>query len=162
MARPRACRPKCSKTSVQPWRNNRKSQKMPLESCSVNSTPTWCFVESDVLFCWKRCVVLLKTTCCFVESDVLFWWKRRVVLLKLTCRFWWTIRSSICPIGKRKSVRMDQSSEIGIFCVKIPIIVPLARTRTLQEFYCFCCHKCHTVVCKRLYYRWIKFTFGVF
>ena len=70
-----------------------KSQKRSLESYSVDLTPTWCFVESDVLFCWKR----------------------RVVLLKPTCRFWWTIRSGICPIGKRESVRMNQSSEIGIF-----------------------------------------------
>ena len=29
----------------------RKSQKMPLESYSVDSTPTRCFVESDTLFC---------------------------------------------------------------------------------------------------------------
>ena len=29
MAQPRACRPKCSKTSVQPWWNNGKSQKRP-------------------------------------------------------------------------------------------------------------------------------------
>ena len=29
MAQPRACRPKCSKTSVQPWQNNGKSQKRP-------------------------------------------------------------------------------------------------------------------------------------
>ena len=70
-----------------------KSQKRSLESYSVDSTPTWCFVESDVLFCWK--------------------W--RVVLMKTTCRFWWTIRSGICPIGKRKSVRMNQSLEVEIF-----------------------------------------------
>ena len=42
-----------------------------------DSTRVWvkmmrCFVENDVLFCWKRRVVLLKTTCCFVENDVLF------------------------------------------------------------------------------------------
>ena len=31
--------------------------------------------------------------------------------------------------------------------MKRPIIHPLARTRTraVQEFYCFCCHKCHTI-----------------
>ena len=92
-----------------------KSQKRSLESYSVDSIPTCCFDESDVLFCWKWRVVLMKVTCCFDESDVLFWWKRRVVLLKVTCRFWWTIRSGICPIGKRESVRMNQSSEVGIF-----------------------------------------------
>ena len=49
-----------------------KSQKRSLESYSVDSTPTWCFVESDVLFCWKWRVVLLKVTCCFDENDVSF------------------------------------------------------------------------------------------
>ena len=72
-------------------------------------------LNTDVLFWWKRRVVLMKVTCCFVENDVLFWWKWRVVLMKMTCRFWWTIRSGICPIGKRKSVRTNQSSEVEIF-----------------------------------------------
>ena len=125
---------------------------------------TCCFDESDDLF--------LKVTWCFDVNDVLFWWNRRVVLkkwrvvlLQPTSRFWWTIRCCFCPIGNRKSVSLNQSSEMGIFrIVKIPIIVSLARTRTRasQEFYCFCCHKCHTVVDKVLYYRRIKFSFGVF
>ena len=48
---------------------------------------TYCFLQSDVLFCIKRRVVFFKVTCCFHQNDVMFSPKRRVVLHKTTCCF---------------------------------------------------------------------------
>ena len=88
------------------------------------------FIDNG-LFCWRRRDVLLETTCCFVENDVLFCWKWRVVLLKTTCCFSHTMggieknKRRVENEGRREGT-LESRNEI----VKIPIIPPLARTRT--------------------------------
>ena len=54
----------------------------------IKPKTTYRFMESDVLFYWKRRIVLLKTTYRFIENNVSFYWKQRVVLWKVTGCFW--------------------------------------------------------------------------
>ena len=115
-----------------------------------------------MLFYRKRRDVLLKTTCCFVENDVLFCWKRRVVLLKTTCCFSHTIE------GKEKNERRVENEdrregtlESKNEFVKIPII-SLSRAYAYahqQEFYHFCCHKCHRFMRKSLWYSVLLYAY---
>ena len=102
---------------------------------------TCCFTENDVLFYWKWRVVLLKMTACFTENDVLFYWKWRVVLLKTTACFFSSNGWILFQLwGMMKTMRK--------WIVKIPIII-LSRACAyahLQEFYHFCCHKCHSIL----------------
>ena len=109
------------------------------------------FPKNDVLFSPKRRVVFIKTTCCFHQNDVLFSSNRRLVFPKTTGRFWgqWMRR-------KEKEQKRN---------VKIPITTlshARTRTRTLQEFLYFCCHKCHAVIGKCLFLRVLWCSFGEF
>ena len=103
-------------------------------------------------------------TCCFVENDVLFCWKRRVVLLKTTCCFSHTIGGT--EKNKRRVENEDRREgtlESKNEFVKIPIITlsrAYAYARTKQEFYHFCCHKCHRFICKLLWYRVLLYAYG--
>ena len=97
-------------------------------------------------FSQKRRVVFTKTTCCFHQNDVLFSSKRRVVFTKTTCCF-------LCTFWCEETSARNTIHKPRFWTVKTPIQPSLARTRTraLQEFFSFCCHKCHTVIDKVLY-----------
>ena len=107
----------------------------------ISSRSTACFVENDGLFYWKRRVVLLKTTCCFAENDVLFYWKRQLVFHKTTAYFFSSNGWILFQLwGMMKTMRK--------WIMKIPII-SFSRACAyahLQEFYHFCCHKCHSIL----------------
>ena len=101
---------------------------------------------------------MLKTTCCFAENDVSFWWKRRVVLMKLTCRFVETDVSFFLLMAKGSGEAWKMECEN-------PYNPPFSRVRVrayIQEFLCFCCHKCHRFICKQLETRLLSYFFEHF
>ena len=62
--------------------------------------------------------------------------------------------------GRREGI-LESRNEF----VKIPIISlshAHAYTHVSQEFLCFCCHKCHTIIYKTLYHRVLPVVFGAF
>ena len=74
-----------------------------------------------------------KMTCCFLQSDVLFF----------------CVRSDVKkPQSDTQSISQDFEMKYYRYQP------PLARTRTraLQEFFSFCCHKCHSIIDKVLYF----------
>ena len=90
-------------------------------------------------------LVLLKSTACFIKNDVSFFIKWRVVFHKVTCCFFSNDRSLIFAVSIRGWGRTKN------WFVKIPIISfshAHAYTNASQEFLCFCCHKCHTMIYK--------------
>ena len=100
------------------------------------ATPPFFFA---VLFPRKRRVVSSKTTCHFLKNDKSLFEKRQVVSSQPTGRFYEYLES-----GKSHKIKHKRIPRISF--VKIPMFtLPHARTRTrtLQEFSLFCCHKCH-------------------
>ena len=87
--------------------------------------------KNDVLFCWKRRVVLLKVTCRFIENDGLFFSDGGLVIFQL-CK---VARKMECWIVKISTTTISRA------CV---------YAHASQEFYRFCCHKCHRVICNSL------------
>ena len=90
----------------------------------------------------------------FVESDGSFYWKWRVVLKK------WRVVSCISQEEQKRTrghLRMKIGEEENwnqeIYVWK-NYNNPLSRVRVRahqQEFYHFCCHKCHSYLCKLLW-----------
>ena len=106
---------------------------------------TRCFVENDTLFYWKRYVVLLKTIRCFIENETLFSWKQAVTFCNLRVSFQRTIwshnRQKRCPKlrHEKRGVELCENT--------CDLLLSRARIRAyVQEFFCFCCHKCHTLL----------------
>ena len=99
------------------------------------------FVGNSCFFLLNQRLVFHKTSACFSQNDVLFYWKWRVVLLKTTACFFSSNGRILFQLwGMMKTMRK--------WIMKIPII-SLSRACAyahLQEFYHFCCHKCHSIL----------------
>ena len=105
-------------------------------------------VQNDVLFSkndgslyTKRRIVSKKTTAHFAQNDVLFSKKHE---------------SGRQPskIGKSTyQFLLAQREEFEIAKIIKSILLARARTRAVQEFYHFCCHKCHRPIHKTLIYK---------
>ena len=98
------------------------------------------------LFCFDLWDFSQKTTCCFLQSDVLFFIKRRVVFIKMTCCF-------LCTLWGEETTVWNAIQKPRFWIVKKSVIAPSrvrTRSRASQEFFSFCCHKCHTVIRKPL------------
>ena len=131
---------------------------------------TCCFHKNDGSLCTKRRIVskkqrltLHKTTCCFQKNNGSLCTKRRIVSKKTTAHFAQndvlfskTHESGRQPskIGKSTyQFLLAQREEFEIAKIIKSILLARARTRTVQEFYHFCCHKCHRPIHKALIYK---------
>ena len=88
------------------------------------------------MFSLKRRVVFIKTTCCFHQNDVLF---------SMNILMWENSITKRKPIAKIPKCKNTYN-----------LRVTRARIRAIQEFLCFCCHKCHTVICIILFFRLLR------
>ena len=89
-----------------------------------------------MLFSSKRRVVFTKMTCCFHQNDVLF---------SMNILMWENSITKRKPIAKIPKCKNTYN-----------LRVTRARIRDIQEFLCFCCHKCHTVICIILFFRLLR------
>ena len=83
-----------------------------------------------------------------MENDVLFYEKRRVVLWETTARF---VESDG---GRMDDAEKWKWKNRNLNCEKI-CSIPSSRAYAyahLQEFLLFCCHKCHSIWGKTLFY----------
>lgn len=93
----------------------------------------------------KQHVVFLKTTRYLPQNNTLFSTKRHVTFIKTTrrlkknkCKAFFLIEKRNCEPFDSKSFLIDQSAYLNTPCYA------RTRTHTLQGFFVFCCHKCHT------------------
>ena len=102
-------------------------------------------------FCKKWRVVLWKVTGRFVKSDDSFCWKWRGIFWK-----WQVVFENVnrVKVGERRSERMKCKNIYNHILSRVRV-----RTRS-QEFLCFCCHKCHSILCKYLFPNSLRHIFG--
>ena len=101
---------------------------------------------------------LWKVSRCFIENDTLFCWKQAVIFCNRRVPFQRTIwshnRQKRCPKSRyeKRGVELCENT--------CNLLLSHARIRAyIQEFLCFCCHKCYTFLCNPLKYSglWLVF-----
>ena len=144
---------------------------MPFLLCNILIAFPLFFDISSLVFCpspWVLCVrnslythIYAGCVCwisSFVFTDGDFCIKRRLVFHKTTGRF-------LAKWIRRKVDEERGKAKCEMWNVKIPITAlsrAHTRTRILQEFLYFCCHKCHTVIGKHLLSRMLWYSFDGF
>ena len=78
------------------------------------------------------------------KNDVLFFIKRRVVFHKTTACFIQCFGVEISLIKKQmEKHKINRENTCSLYLSRV-------RAHTLQEFFLFCCHKCHSLVCNSM------------
>ena len=113
--------------------------------------------QADVL--WKRAVVLWKTSRRFIENKPSFYEKQAVVLWKVE-KWMRRHREEVKKKIGGDGIFMGEDGEWIYRVEKCEMMgarsFSCARTYTrIQEFLCFCCHKCHSGSRNRLKYSGI-------
>ena len=100
-----------------------------------------------------------------MKSEPLFCWKRHVVFGKVSRHFCNRRVSFQRTLWRHIRQKNYLKSRNGKWCVELcentcNLLLSHARIRAyIQEFLCFCCHKCHTFLCNPLKYSglWLAF-----